>query len=98
MRGGECPRVEQNKPRLVSSLQSLYFSPFCCTVAPVVLSPGTRISSFSQGDLASRRVRYVHTSETEKHRDAFSFSVSDGTHEVKPSEVFCLDQSRLLSR
>ncbi|KFO84606.1 Extracellular matrix protein FRAS1, partial [Buceros rhinoceros silvestris] len=47
-----------------------------------VASPGTRISSFSQADLASRRVRYVHTSETEKHRDAFSFSVSDGTHEV----------------
>lgn len=77
--------MEQSEPRLASSLQSLYF---LLSVTPVVLSPGTRISSFSQADLASRRVRYVHTSETEKHRDAFSFSVSDGTHEVKPSEVF----------
>ncbi|XP_062470145.1 extracellular matrix organizing protein FRAS1 [Pezoporus occidentalis] len=47
-----------------------------------VASPGTRITSFSQADLASRSIRYVHTSDTEKHTDAFTFSVSDGTNEV----------------
>ncbi|KFP28080.1 Extracellular matrix protein FRAS1, partial [Colius striatus] len=47
-----------------------------------VASPGTRISSFSQADLASRSIRYVHTSDVEKHTDAFTFSVSDGMNEV----------------
>ncbi|OWK55263.1 Extracellular matrix protein FRAS1 [Lonchura striata] len=47
-----------------------------------VASPGTRISSFSQADLASGSIQYIHTSDTEKHRDAFTFSVSDGTNEV----------------
>lgn len=46
------------------------------------LSPGTRISSFTQADLASRSIQYVHTSEEEKHADQFSFTVSDGTNEV----------------
>ncbi|XP_069025425.1 extracellular matrix organizing protein FRAS1 isoform X2 [Embiotoca jacksoni] len=45
-------------------------------------SPGSRISTFTQADLASRSVQYVHTSEDEKHADQFSFSVSDGTNEV----------------
>ncbi|XP_029959982.1 extracellular matrix organizing protein FRAS1 [Salarias fasciatus] len=45
-------------------------------------SPGSRISTFTQADLASRSVQYVHTSEEEKHADQFSFSVSDGTNEV----------------
>ncbi|XP_023803862.1 extracellular matrix protein FRAS1-like isoform X1 [Cyanistes caeruleus] len=49
---------------------------------PVVHFPGTRISSFSQADLASGSIQYVHTSEEEKHTDAFTFSVSDGTNEV----------------
>uniref|UniRef100_A0A803XZT8 Calx-beta domain-containing protein n=1 Tax=Meleagris gallopavo TaxID=9103 RepID=A0A803XZT8_MELGA len=40
------------------------------------------IFSFSQTDLASRSIQYVHTSDTEKHTDAFTFSVSDGTNEV----------------
>ncbi|XP_034027090.1 extracellular matrix protein FRAS1 [Thalassophryne amazonica] len=43
---------------------------------------GTRISTFTQADLASRSVQYRHTSEEEKHSDQFSFSVSDGTNEV----------------
>ncbi|KAJ7419121.1 hypothetical protein WISP_55751 [Willisornis vidua] len=47
-----------------------------------VASPGVRIDSFSQADLASRSIRYVHTSDTEKHMDAFTFSVSDGVNEV----------------
>ncbi|NXU54362.1 FRAS1 protein, partial [Turnix velox] len=51
-----------------------------------VASPGTRISSFSQADLASHSIQYIHTSDAEKHRDAFTFSVSDGTHEV--SQMF----------
>ncbi|XP_014107867.1 PREDICTED: extracellular matrix protein FRAS1-like [Pseudopodoces humilis] len=47
-----------------------------------VASPGTRISSFSQADLASGSIQYIHTSDEEKHTDAFTFSVSDGTNEV----------------
>ncbi|XP_064918597.1 extracellular matrix organizing protein FRAS1 isoform X3 [Columba livia] len=45
-------------------------------------SPGRRISSFSQADLDSHNIRYVHTSDAEKHMDAFTFTVSDGTNEV----------------
>uniref|UniRef100_A0A3P9GZH8 Fraser extracellular matrix complex subunit 1 n=1 Tax=Oryzias latipes TaxID=8090 RepID=A0A3P9GZH8_ORYLA len=45
-------------------------------------NPGTRISSFTQADLVSRSIQYVHTSEEEKHADQFSFTVSDGTNEV----------------
>uniref|UniRef100_A0A8C7MVD0 Fraser extracellular matrix complex subunit 1 n=1 Tax=Oncorhynchus kisutch TaxID=8019 RepID=A0A8C7MVD0_ONCKI len=45
-------------------------------------NPGTRITSFSQSDLTSRSVQYVHTSEEEKHADQFSFIVSDGANEV----------------
>ncbi|XP_072243382.1 extracellular matrix organizing protein FRAS1 isoform X1 [Leuresthes tenuis] len=45
-------------------------------------NPGTRIGSFTQADLASRSIQYVHTSEEEKHADQFSFTVSDGTNEV----------------
>ncbi|KAK2838085.1 hypothetical protein Q5P01_015297 [Channa striata] len=45
-------------------------------------NPGTRIDTFTQADLVSRSVQYVHTSEEEKHADQFSFSVSDGTNEV----------------
>uniref|UniRef100_A0AAY4BT87 VWFC domain-containing protein n=1 Tax=Denticeps clupeoides TaxID=299321 RepID=A0AAY4BT87_9TELE len=45
-------------------------------------SPGIHISSFTQADLASNRVQYVHTSEEEKHADDFSFTVSDGANEV----------------
>ncbi|XP_016153247.1 PREDICTED: extracellular matrix protein FRAS1 [Ficedula albicollis] len=47
-----------------------------------VASPGTRISSFSQADLASGSIQYIHTSDMEKHMDAFTFSVSDGRNEV----------------
>ncbi|KAM9823010.1 extracellular matrix organizing protein FRAS1 [Syngnathus typhle] len=47
-----------------------------------VANPGVRIDSFTQADLASRNVQYVHTSQEEKHADQFSFSVSDGTNEV----------------
>lgn len=46
---------------------------------------GTRISTFTQADLASRSIQYIHTSEEEKHADQFSFSVSDGTNEVNKS-------------
>ncbi|XP_035235651.1 extracellular matrix protein FRAS1 isoform X1 [Anguilla anguilla] len=45
-------------------------------------SPGTRITTFTQADLASRGVQYVHTSEEEKHADDFTFAVSDGANEV----------------
>uniref|UniRef100_A0A8C9Q481 Extracellular matrix organizing protein FRAS1 n=1 Tax=Spermophilus dauricus TaxID=99837 RepID=A0A8C9Q481_SPEDA len=45
-------------------------------------SPGIQISSFTQADLTSRNVQYVHSSEMEKHSDAFSFVLSDGTNEV----------------
>uniref|UniRef100_A0A3Q3IUW6 VWFC domain-containing protein n=1 Tax=Monopterus albus TaxID=43700 RepID=A0A3Q3IUW6_MONAL len=45
-------------------------------------NPGTRIGTFTQADLVSRSIQYVHTSEEEKHADQFSFTVSDGTNEV----------------
>ncbi|XP_071779938.2 extracellular matrix organizing protein FRAS1 [Centroberyx gerrardi] len=45
-------------------------------------NPGSRISTFTQADLASRSIQYVHTSEEEKHADQFSFTVSDGANEV----------------
>nr|XP_010967704.1 extracellular matrix organizing protein FRAS1 [Camelus bactrianus] len=45
-------------------------------------SPGIQISSFSQADLTSGNVQYVHSSETEEHSDAFSFTLSDGVNEV----------------
>ncbi|KAL4623271.1 extracellular matrix protein FRAS1, partial [Arapaima gigas] len=48
-------------------------------------SPGTRISTFTQADLASRNIQYVHTSEEEKHSDDFTFTVSDGANEVAQS-------------
>ncbi|XP_031426498.1 extracellular matrix protein FRAS1 [Clupea harengus] len=47
-----------------------------------VTSPGTHISTFTQADLASRSVQYVHTSEEEKHSDDFTFTVSDGANEI----------------
>ncbi|NXS55143.1 FRAS1 protein, partial [Brachypteracias leptosomus] len=47
-----------------------------------VASPGAKISSFSQADLASHSIQYVHSSEAEKHKDSFTFAVSDGTNEV----------------
>lgn len=43
---------------------------------------GIQISSFTQADLTSQNVRYIHSSETEKHSDAFSFTLSDGVSEV----------------
>ncbi|XP_073898026.1 extracellular matrix organizing protein FRAS1 isoform X2 [Castor canadensis] len=45
-------------------------------------SPGLQISSFTQADLTSRNVQYVHSSEAEKHSDAFIFVLSDGVSEV----------------
>ncbi|KAJ3603631.1 hypothetical protein NHX12_028376, partial [Muraenolepis orangiensis] len=47
-----------------------------------VANPGSSISSFSQADLVSRSVQYVHTSEEEKHSDQFTFRVTDGQNEV----------------
>lgn len=43
---------------------------------------GTQIRSFSQADLTSRSIQYVHSSDTEKHSDAFDFTLSDGISEV----------------
>ncbi|XP_012660764.1 extracellular matrix protein FRAS1 [Otolemur garnettii] len=47
-----------------------------------VASPGVQISSFTQADLTSRSVQYTHSSEAERHTDAFSFTLSDGVNEV----------------
>ncbi|KAM4706664.1 extracellular matrix organizing protein FRAS1 [Discoglossus pictus] len=47
-----------------------------------VASPGVKISSFSQADLESRSIQYIHTSNEEKHSDEFTFMVSDGVNEV----------------
>uniref|UniRef100_A0A7N5KQV8 Extracellular matrix organizing protein FRAS1 n=1 Tax=Ailuropoda melanoleuca TaxID=9646 RepID=A0A7N5KQV8_AILME len=45
-------------------------------------SPGIQISSFTQADLTSRNIQYIHSSDTEKHSDVFSFTLSDGVSEV----------------
>ncbi|KAJ8404524.1 hypothetical protein AAFF_G00337910 [Aldrovandia affinis] len=45
-------------------------------------SPGTRISTFTQADLASSSIRYVHTSKEEWPSDGFTFTVSDGASEI----------------
>uniref|UniRef100_A0A8C0T909 Extracellular matrix organizing protein FRAS1 n=1 Tax=Canis lupus familiaris TaxID=9615 RepID=A0A8C0T909_CANLF len=45
-------------------------------------SPGIQIRSFTQADLISQNIQYIHSSETEKHSDAFSFTLSDGSSEV----------------
>ncbi|XP_058403319.1 extracellular matrix organizing protein FRAS1 isoform X7 [Diceros bicornis minor] len=45
-------------------------------------SPGIQISSFTQADLTSRNVQYIHSSEAERHSDAFTFTLSDGANEV----------------
>ncbi|KTF97312.1 hypothetical protein cypCar_00002394 [Cyprinus carpio] len=42
----------------------------------------TWISTFTQADLASRNIQYVHTSEEEIHSDDFTFTVSDGGNEI----------------
>ncbi|GAB1289869.1 Extracellular matrix organizing protein FRAS1 [Apodemus speciosus] len=47
-----------------------------------VASPGIQISSFTQADLTSHNVQYVHSSGTGKQSDTFSFVLSDGLHEV----------------
>lgn len=43
---------------------------------------GIQISSFTQADLTSRNIQYIHSSKIEKHSDAFSFTLSDGVSEV----------------
>ena len=40
------------------------------------------ISEFSQSDLAANNVMYIHTSTEEVYMDSFTFSVSDGSHDV----------------
>lgn len=54
----------------------------------LILFAGSRISTFTQADLASRSIQYVHTSEEEKHSDDFTFVVSDGANEVQTSVRF----------
>lgn len=51
-----------------------------CFSPPFLL--GVQISSFTQADLTSQNIQYVHSSETEKHSDAFDFVLSDGINEV----------------
>ncbi|XP_012860276.2 extracellular matrix organizing protein FRAS1 [Echinops telfairi] len=45
-------------------------------------SPGVQISSFTQADLTSQTIQYVHSSAAEEHTDAFRFTLSDGASEV----------------
>ncbi len=46
-------------------------------------SPGAPITQFTQGDIAARAISYVHTSEGEGNMDRFTFSVNDGTNQVR---------------
>ena len=52
---------------------------------------GIQINSFTQADLTSGRIQYIHSSETEKHSDAFSFTLSDGVNEVGDELASLLD-------
>ena len=45
-------------------------------------NPDAPITEFTQSDLASKTVKYVHTSETEATMDSFTFTVDDGTNQV----------------
>lgn len=56
------------------------FTSFFCLSSLLLL--GIQITSFTQADLTSRNVQYIHSSESEKHTDAFSFTLSDGVNEV----------------
>ncbi|XP_033644314.1 extracellular matrix protein FRAS1-like [Asterias rubens] len=45
-------------------------------------NPDAPITEFTQSDLASKTVKYVHTSETEATMDSFTFTVDDGTNQI----------------
>ncbi|KAJ8286924.1 hypothetical protein GJAV_G00044950 [Gymnothorax javanicus] len=45
-------------------------------------APGIRISTFTQDDLSSGSVQYVHTSEEARPTDSFTFTVADGNNEI----------------
>lgn len=60
-------------------MASIFTSFFCCSS---LLLLGIQITSFTQADLTSRNIQYIHSSESEKHSDAFSFTLSDGVNEV----------------
>ncbi|CAK8671603.1 unnamed protein product [Clavelina lepadiformis] len=45
-------------------------------------NPGHSISRFTQDNLVSGRVQYVHTSESERTDDQFAFSLTDGTNSI----------------
>ena len=47
-----------------------------------LISSDVPITTFSQSDLAANNVVYIHTSTEEKYVDSFTFSVSDGPHDV----------------
>jgi hypothetical protein len=80
----------------------------CLSCFSLPLSLGLQISSFTQADLTSRNVQYVHSSEAEKHSDAFIFVLSDGVSEVGedlgsilewiliPSCLLCMDWAERL--
>ena len=63
----------------VRSMASILTSFFWFSL-PLLL--GIQIRSFTQADLISQNIQYIHSSETEKHSDAFSFTLSDGSSEV----------------
>lgn len=48
--------------------------PFVCS--------GSAITRFTQADLSSGLVRYVHTSDTKRTKDQFTFSLTDGSNAV----------------
>ena len=46
-------------------------------------------------DIIANRVFYVHDSEEEVTADMFRFTVSDGTHNVSKSKLYCPKNSFL---
>ncbi|KAM8939375.1 extracellular matrix organizing protein FRAS1 [Pelodytes ibericus] len=55
-------------------------------------SPGKKMTSFTQADLESGNIQYIHTSAEEKHSDEFTFTVSDGVNEVSQTFVITINK------
>ena len=47
-----------------------------------MLFAGVGVNSFTQNQLVSGDIRYVHTSSDERTQDSFVFSLSDGINSV----------------
>ena len=58
------------------------FSCFGCEINEVTFILGRAIGRFTQSDLISETIQYVHTADSKKTEDHFSFSLTDGANSV----------------